>query len=174
MILKRSKLQPEDISLPSPPLSTKRSEIFPSGRFSTTVRRQPLLGIETSEEFIYSKWSREWMQTKMLFDGGSWIHRYTKRYSRKAISPFLLHPSRLSNRVESSTWKWIGWPTKTSDSKLDRELLVVALEPIAVVYISYQKQRIFPPGVNSIHRSSLRSLSSLRRRIDPPKLTLTC
>lgn len=37
---------------PSPSL---RSEIFPSGRFSTTVRRQPLLGIETPEEFIYSK-----------------------------------------------------------------------------------------------------------------------
>lgn len=40
-----------------PSLFSKRSEIFPSGRFSTTVRRQPLLGIETPEEFIYSSGS---------------------------------------------------------------------------------------------------------------------
>lgn len=169
MILKRSKLQPEDIPLPL--LEAKSSlpadfqQRFDDNLSSESRHRKNL--------FIQSSPGNE-CKGKCYPTTDLWIHRYTKIVIREKQShPFLYHhPSRLS-----STWKRMD---RVQGGQLRQAIeawsgiIVVALEPIAVVYISYQKQRIFPRGVNSIHRSPLPGLSSLRRRIDPPKLTLTC
>lgn len=86
-----------------PSLFSKRSEIFPSGRFSTTVRRQPLLGIETPEKFIYSKWLGEWMQTKMPSTTACGFIDIQNVIREKQSHPFLYHhPSRLSSGLKAA------------------------------------------------------------------------
>lgn len=103
-------------------------------------------------------------------DDGLWIHRYTKCYSRKAISPLpLSSPFSSIQRIESSTWKRMD---RVQGGQLRRAIqawsgiIVVALEPIAVVYISYQKQRIFLRGVSSASRVIVASTSYRSREID--------
>lgn len=103
-------------------------------------------------------------------DDGLWIHRYTKCYSRKAISPLpLSSPFSSIQRIESSTWKRMD---RVQGGQLRRAIqawsgiIVVALEPIAVVYISYQKQRIFLRGVSSASRLIVASTSYRSREID--------
>lgn len=94
MILKRSKLQPGDIP---PPLSEAKSSL--PADIQQQVRRQPLP--ESEELFIQSgpgnECERKCYSTAQFVDSS----RYTKRYSRKAISPpspIILYPSRLSSR----------------------------------------------------------------------------
>lgn len=74
------------------PSSPLWSEIFSSGRYSTTSSTTTSPGIETPEElFIQSgpgnECERKCYSTAQFVDSS----RYTKRYSRKAISPLFPH-----------------------------------------------------------------------------------
>lgn len=166
MVLKRSKLQREDIPLPSFRREAKSS--LPADfqqqfddNLSSESRHRKNLFIQVAR----------WMNAnENAIDDGLWIHRYTKCYSRKAISPLpLSSPFSSIQRIESSTWKRMD---RVQGGQLRRAIqawsgiIVVALEPIAVVYISYQKQRIFLRGVSSASRLIVASTSYRSREID--------
>lgn len=103
---------------------------------------------------IYSKWAGEWMRTKMLFDGTvcGFITIHKTLLEKSNLTAFPHHfipfssiqqvgPALGNERVEGG-----------QDGRLRRAIqawsgiIVIALETTAVVYISYQRQRIFPWG----------------------------
>lgn len=85
MVLKRSKLQPGDIPLPlleaKSSLSADFQQRFDDNLSSESRHRKNL--------FIQSSPGNE-CKRKCYPTTDLWIHRYTKRYSRKAISPLPL------------------------------------------------------------------------------------